>query len=219
MALVDDLIQETYLKICGDRRRLLSEFQPHHPEAFYGYLKVITANVVHDHFRAQYSHKRGSGRTETSIGEPFSDMPATVTVGEDIHRQILLKEVDAALCAGTPDEKQARDRIIFWLYYRYGLTAQAIARLPSISLTVKGVESVIHNLTRSVRERLAERITPYTSSKRKAFKAANDVLKEVESQLSRGTTWPPQPGRICMADRGAGDRATNYRTRFRPGKG
>jgi RNA polymerase sigma-70 factor (ECF subfamily) len=156
-ALVDDLIQETYLKICGDRMRLLSEFQPHHPEAFYGYLKVITANVVHDYFRAQHSHKRGSGRTETSIDEPFSDMPATVSVGEDIHRQILLKEVDAALCAGTPDEKQARDRIIFWLYYRYGLTAQAIARLPSISLTVKGVESVIHKLTRSVRERLAER--------------------------------------------------------------
>src|SRR5438132_13891705 len=59
---VDDLIQETYLKICADRKRLLSEFTPRHPEAFYGYLKIVTANVVHDHFRALYSHKRGLGK-------------------------------------------------------------------------------------------------------------------------------------------------------------
>lgn len=156
-ALVDDLIQETYLKICSERRRIFSEFQPRHPDAFYGYLKVIAANLVHDHFRAEHSQKRGSARTETSFDEPFVDMPAAISAGEDIHRQILLKEAEAALCAGTPNKKQTRDRIIFLLYYRYGLTAQAIALLPSISLTVKGVESIIHKLTRYVRERLAER--------------------------------------------------------------
>jgi RNA polymerase sigma-70 factor (ECF subfamily) len=157
-ALVDDLIQETYLKICADRKRLLREFTPQHPEAFYGYLKVITANVVHDHFRGQQAHKRGLGQTQVSIEEPVEHMSAATTAAAaGIHRDILLKEVDDALCASLSGEGQVRDRTIFLLYYRYGLTASAIARLPSILLTVKGVESVIHRLTRLVRERLAER--------------------------------------------------------------
>lgn len=154
--LVDDLIQETYLKICDDRKRLLANFSPQHPESFYAFLKVITANVVHDYFRAQRSRKRGQGRPETPIDESVGGSPPATTGGaNDIHRGILLKEVDEALCAVLSGSDRARDRIIFWLYYGYGLTAQAIARLPSVSLTVKGVESVIHRLTRMVRERLA----------------------------------------------------------------
>ncbi len=157
-ALVDDLIQETYLKICADQKRLLSEFTPHHPEAFYGYLKVITSNVVHDYFRAQRSQKRGSGQAEPSIDSDagFGRPPAATTSGDRVHRNILLKEVDSALSFCSAGEEQKRDRTIFWLYYRYGLTAPAIARLPSISLTMKGVESVIHRLTCCVRKRLTE---------------------------------------------------------------
>jgi RNA polymerase sigma-70 factor (ECF subfamily) len=157
-ALIDDLIQETYLKICGDRKRLLSEFTPRHPEAFYGYLKVVTANVVHDHFRAQRSQKRGQGQSESPIdnGVVVAPPAANEATTDSVHRDILLKEVDSILCSGLAEEELTRDRAIFWLYYRYGLTALAIARLPSIALTVKGVESVIHRLTRMVRERLAE---------------------------------------------------------------
>jgi RNA polymerase sigma-70 factor, ECF subfamily len=157
--LIDDLIQETYLKICVDRKRLLSEFIPRHPEAFYGYLKVVTANVVRDYFRARHSKKRFSGQAECEIEEEVLvalDI-GTVSAEESIHRSILMSEVDSFLCSCLPPKELKRVRTIFWLYYRDGLTAAAIARLPSISLTVKGVESVIHRLTRLVRERLTER--------------------------------------------------------------
>ncbi len=154
-ALVDDLIQETYLKICADRKRVLAEFSPHHPEAFYGYLKVVTANVVHDHFRSSRSQKRGLGLVEAQVDE--AGVAASTIVAEDIHRDILLREVDDALNLSLAKCDLKRDRAIFWLYYRFGLTASAIAGLPSISLTVKGVESVIVRLTRLVREQLAER--------------------------------------------------------------
>src|SRR5690242_10687121 len=53
VTLVQDLIQDTYLKICADPCRLLTEFTPKHPDAFYGYLKVVTSNVVLDYFRGQ----------------------------------------------------------------------------------------------------------------------------------------------------------------------
>jgi RNA polymerase sigma-70 factor, ECF subfamily len=157
-SLVDDLIQETYLKICRHRTRLLSEFTPHHPEAFYGYLKVVTANVVHDHFRAERSQKRGSGRPEESVDEvPVAACYAMTSSTENAERDILLKEVDTALCSSLAGKERMRDRAIFWLYYRYGLSALEIAFLPSISLTVKGVESVIHRLTQLVREQLITR--------------------------------------------------------------
>jgi RNA polymerase sigma-70 factor, ECF subfamily len=46
---VDDLVQETYLKHCGDKCRLLQDFACQHPEAITGYIKTIAVNVAHDH--------------------------------------------------------------------------------------------------------------------------------------------------------------------------
>jgi len=155
--LIQDLIQETYLKICADPKRLLAEFTPQYPEAFYGYLKVVTSNVVLDYFRSQRSRKRGSGRSESSIDEviTFSEPTGTRDAEQSVHLEILMKEIDGILRASLDAEGQERDLEIFWLYYRYGLSAAAIARLPSISLTVKGVESVLQRLKQVLCERLA----------------------------------------------------------------
>lgn len=157
VTLVQDLIQDTYLKICADPKRLLAEFTPQYPEAFYGYLKVVTSNVVLDYFRSQRSHKRGSGRSESSIDEvlTYSEPTATRDTVQGVHLDILMKELDGILRASLDAEGQERDLEIFWLYYRYGLSAAAIARLPSISLTVKGVESVLQRLKQILCERLA----------------------------------------------------------------
>jgi len=154
---VDDLVQESYLKLCRDRMRLLREFEAEHPDAIYGYLKVIVANVVHDQCRALRSKKRVPSQSEGSYGSspPGTSRGSALDAGsaEGIERAILLKEVDAILrSAGV----SRRDRTIFWLYYRQGLTAEAIGRLPTIFLSVKGVESVLYRLTRLVRERVAE---------------------------------------------------------------
>src|ERR1022692_959708 len=59
---VDDLVQETYLKLCANKCRLLGEFAAQHPEAIVGYIKTIAANLAHDHFKALHSQKRGSGQ-------------------------------------------------------------------------------------------------------------------------------------------------------------
>lgn len=160
VALVDDLIQDTYLKLCSEQRRLLSEFRPEHPEAFYGYLKVIATNVVRDHFRAQRSQKRWSGQPETAIDETVTECPVEGGRVDDVHRNILLQEVDRALRGALDQENASRDLTIFWLHYRAGLSAAAIARLPSISLTVKGVEGVVHRLTCLLRERFAQKDEP-----------------------------------------------------------
>src|ERR1700721_3780946 len=57
---VDDLVQETYLKLCVDKCRLLLDFAMRNPEAVTGYIKTIAINVARDHFKSLHSQKRGS---------------------------------------------------------------------------------------------------------------------------------------------------------------
>ncbi len=65
---LDDLIQDTYLKLCENDSHLLRSFQPRHEDSIYGFLKVVAANVVHDHFKSALAAKRGAGQTEAIIG-------------------------------------------------------------------------------------------------------------------------------------------------------
>src|SRR5262249_18749443 len=48
---IDELVQETYSKFCASDCRLVRNFEPRHQNAFYGLVKKVAANVVHDHFR------------------------------------------------------------------------------------------------------------------------------------------------------------------------
>lgn len=152
---IDDLVQETYLKLCADNSRILRSFKPNHPDAFYGFLKTVTANLVHDYFKGARSAKRGSGTVEFAadpqIG-PLADSSDAALVVKSDEREILLRELDTMLCKLVQNPHLERDRRIFWLYYRVGLTAGAIAALPSIGLKVKGVESTIERLTRLLRQ-------------------------------------------------------------------
>ncbi len=153
---VDDLVQETYLKLCVDKCRLLLEFADQHPEAVIGYIKTIAINVARDYFKGLHSQKRGQGETDQfeedaeprGHGRGFGSPDA-------MELQVLLKQIDDHLqgCAAGPN--QERDCLIFWFYYLQGMSAKAIAALATIRLTAKGVEAVIFRLIRCVREQVA----------------------------------------------------------------
>jgi len=74
-----------------------------------------------------------------------------------MERAVLLQEITRHLevCVAGPD--QERNRQIFWLHYRAGLSARSIAELPGIGLTTKGVESILMRVTKELRQRMAER--------------------------------------------------------------
>src|SRR5260221_3887112 len=55
--LIDDLVQETYLKLCANDFKALRNFTFRHDNAFFGFLKVVAANVVEDYFRGTDSKK------------------------------------------------------------------------------------------------------------------------------------------------------------------
>ena len=46
------------------------------------------------------------------------------------------------------------DRMIFWLYFRQGMSTKEIASLPTIGLGAKGVGSVIERLKHAIRDQI-----------------------------------------------------------------
>lgn len=154
---IDDLIQDTYLKVCADDCRMLRDFRPQHPDAFFGMMKVTAVNIAHDHFRARRSAKRGAGTAETDLADVDGFVPDSRSTGPaSIEREILLREIDDMLSdMATP--LATRDREIFWLHNRQGFTAKDIAAIPFYKLSTKGVESILHRLTCYLRKSLVER--------------------------------------------------------------
>lgn len=159
---VDDLLQDTYLKLCADKCSLLLEFaQQHSDDAILAYIKTIAINLAHDHFKSLHSQKRGAGETDQLL-EDFDPAARSGSVGgsEAIERRIILKQIDDRLQNCAAGSNQERDCLIFWFYYLQGMSAKAIAALVTIKLTAKGVEAVIFRLTRCVREHLGDAPMP-----------------------------------------------------------
>jgi RNA polymerase sigma-70 factor (ECF subfamily) len=141
--LVDDLIQETYVRVL--HTEALTKFHSEEPDSIYGFIQAIAYSVAQDHFRAKNARKRGGDLRRVSLDvEPSDDFLSS----SGIERQVLMREIGEILEKVAP---LPRDRAIFWLHHRQGMTAKEIALLPAIGLTAKGVESVLYRLTSEVR--------------------------------------------------------------------
>lgn len=158
---LDDLIQDTYLKLCEQDFRLLRSFKPRQEDSIYGFLKVVAANVVHDHFKAARAAKRGASQTEAILEmEPVPSAPVTAAVDsfDLVSHRLQIEKIDRILTQVTDGKDAERKRTIFWLRHRQGLTASEIAAIPSIGLTTEGVESVLMRLTIMIRGHLLDSI-------------------------------------------------------------
>jgi RNA polymerase sigma factor (sigma-70 family) len=179
--LIQDLVQDTFTKICDDNCRLLRQFKPTHQDAFFGMLSITAGNVARDYFRASRSGKRGLGKENIGLDEASVFVVAISSGSDHMERQILLQELDKILCSICSEE---RDREIFWLHYRQGLTAGNIAKISHYSLTAKGVESILYRLREQLRTKLAERPLNNPSNRSEA-----EGIQD-ENTLSQGEGQP-----------------------------
>lgn len=147
---IDDVVQEIYLKFCADQGRVLAGFRSREQDAIFGFVKVVATNTARDFFRHKTAGKRGASRTQA-----LTEIAERIGLPSDIERRITLSEIHRLLVAITQNDNGARDRAIFQFYYRDGMTAQAISQLPGVWLNPKGVEGVLHRLTRTIREAAA----------------------------------------------------------------
>lgn len=140
-ALVADLTGDTFLKICKDNFKILHNFEFRHENALYGFLKVMAAHVVEDHFRKQKIKEVDLDETTPDSSNLFDKL--------DQRRKIEKIESCLQQLAGKPNYE--RDHKMFWLRNREGLTAEEILEFPDMGFkTVKGVESALLRLNRWV---------------------------------------------------------------------
>ena len=153
--LVDDLVQETYLKLCADDCRLLRQFQSRHDNSIYGFLKVVAASVVLDHFKSERAQKRDTSHTEALSEQASRDRPANGNGARlSMEDEIALREIDDVISKLYAGKILVRNRAIFWLHHRDGMTAQAIASIIGIGLNTKGVETVLRRMTHMIQSHI-----------------------------------------------------------------
>jgi len=151
---VDDIVQEVFLKLCENQRRILRDFEPRGEDSFFGLLRIVTASVTNDYYRRQYSTKRGGKVLTMPLLDGDSSLAShTAVQPSPMQRSALLQQLDRKLLS-APKVIGARDRALFWLYYRQGFTAEEISRLPAAGLTPKGVESALRRVTAWLREEI-----------------------------------------------------------------
>ena len=148
---VDDLVQETFLKILKDNCKALRKFEFWHENAFQGFLKIMAANVVEDDIRKKNSEKEGGGQTPEDIDNLVNHPSDRSRSATSIFNNLRMSEIEKCLQKRKADPNFARDHRIFWLYFRDGFTANDISLLPDIAFkNVKGVESVLLRLVKWV---------------------------------------------------------------------
>jgi RNA polymerase sigma-70 factor (ECF subfamily) len=143
--LVEELTQEAYAKISTRAAVLLHDFEPRSEDAPYAFVKVVAANAIRDYFRLRQADKRGE--SETVQADNAEILPRTDDPAEATEHRILLDQIEKLLQDQWPSARRDRDVVIFRLYYRQGYTAQLIASIPHLSLTVKAVETTLARMT------------------------------------------------------------------------
>jgi len=156
-SIIEEIVQEVFLKLCEQERRILRDFEPRGDDSFLGLVRTVSASVANDYFRRQYSTKRGGKVVTVAIEDGPEAIPGSAA-HDAMQKTVLFSELDRRMRA-APHVVSERDRAVFWFYYRQGLTAEEIAALPAIGLSAKGVESALRRITSWLRKELAARKT------------------------------------------------------------
>lgn len=159
--LVDDLTQETFLRLCSARGAALRGLRGNSPQELVGYLSAVAHNIACDYARNRMAIKRGKWQAVASLRE---DLPMQSDVVAEVEKRLFYRKVQRCIESA---EASARDRAIFWLYFRDGLTSRAIAEVKALGLAPKGVESAILRMLKNIRECLKGRWMPDASEERR----------------------------------------------------
>jgi RNA polymerase sigma-70 factor (ECF subfamily) len=144
-SLVDDLIQDTYIKLFAHDRKALRSIKNEYENTIFGYLRVVASNVVWDHFR----HPENKVE-EVELTDPV--LPPGPDGMDRLEFARRKEQIQQRLETLSSSPTYQRDVAIFWFYYEQGYTAKEVSLLPNVGLTVKGVEAVLQRLTKFIRE-------------------------------------------------------------------
>jgi RNA polymerase sigma factor (sigma-70 family) len=152
-----DLFQNTILKLVENRCAVLRRFSGKAEDELMAYLAVVSRSVVRDHFRKVRAQKRGPWPASIVASK---DSEQTGQLGfarrdwqNSMEREILARELEQVSMetikshSGDPD----RDRLIFQLYFKDGLSTAQIAACEGVGLSKTGIEKTLNRLKDRVR--------------------------------------------------------------------
>ena len=125
------------------------------PRSYFGISRRTAANATHDYFKHGHCQSSGGGQPHVSVSD-FDPQAGNQVHGsqEKIAFGVFLSEIDDHLKRSLTGPDQERDRMIFWLYFRQGMSTKEIASLPAIGLSAKGIGSVIERLKHGIRDHI-----------------------------------------------------------------
>jgi RNA polymerase sigma factor (sigma-70 family) len=165
LADADDLEQQALVRLLKNKCRVLANFIPNNPHSERAYIKKVATSVVLDYFKQDFKR-----------GVPLEEAVFQTAPDSSVEDRILLRELEEALFEAIRDSPNGeRDRKIFLLHYRSGLTAKQIAGMDSIGLSTKGVESALRKMVALIQDSL--QIKP------KSDKNKNAGAKALQEQL------------------------------------
>jgi RNA polymerase sigma factor (sigma-70 family) len=147
-SLVDDLIQDTFVKLFANDKKALRSLRNEFENTILSFLRVTASRMVIDHFRQLKNQVEEIEASDLVLQPPDSKSKVQfVQTTDEIERQL-------EKLSSTPTYR--RDLTVFWLHYEQGYTAKEIALLPATGLKEKGVEALLFRLIRFLREQFGE---------------------------------------------------------------
>ena len=143
-----ELVQDVFFKLIDEDYRRLRNLAWPHENAIFGWLQLVSRNTVIDWVRRD---------------DPVSvdiESPEAINKGDgkDRHKEAAARDlrgkIDRYLLSRTSKPHYQRDRNIFSLFYCWGYTDKAIARLSGINLPPKKVENIRRQLLLEVKREL-----------------------------------------------------------------
>lgn len=157
---VSDLVQEVYIKLLGNDKRALRDFNAKDDTSVYAFISFVVRSVVLDFVRHQGKKKRAVNTI--SLEETVDLAGENATLGEtliadDIHENILIKrDLELMLKKVMTGSNATIDTIIFKLHAIDGLSASEIASIPKFQMTPANVDVVIRRTREKLRDLMPE---------------------------------------------------------------
>jgi RNA polymerase sigma factor (sigma-70 family) len=147
----DDLVQAVYVKLLEKSFKLLKTLASGDDQFILRYLRVVASNRVADLCRELRNKKQNLFVTDSleSLSQELPDHKTT-----DANMTLLLDKVDRILSDILSGPNAGRDKAVFWLYFRHGLTAGQAAAAPGIGLSESDVEVLLRRLIRALRKKM-----------------------------------------------------------------
>lgn len=163
---VCELLQDIYLKLLSNNRKILKDFRGNTDGSVLAYLLTVVRSVVTDQIRKEVAQKRYA--PEISLNAPLkADQELTIAdlikAGEEsspdhiVNEKITIKHLRELLKDALSGSNAKRDSIIFHLHIINGLSCREIAELPTFSMTTANVQAVVFRTKERLRERLGKK--------------------------------------------------------------